>query len=178
MRPCFRAPIASLITLWLVLVGLLSVSGAPMVAATAPAAVRPNPAAGTPVSVIFFPLIPHIPEPRVREDIPIIFIIVGDPELGDVESIEIANDSATDVDMTGWRVANASRSELPTYTIPQFTLPAGESLIIYGADEEDAPEFNEFYWNVSAPVWRVGDVAQLRDAAGGLVSAYVVQSNE
>lgn len=130
---------------------------------------------------------PATPTVKAGEEaeVKIIFVVVADPDNEDnVESIEISNDSKRPIDLTGWRVVNSTRSDKPTYTIPSFELPAGESMIIYtdlDGSEEDVPEFNEFYWARSDNVWRVNDVVQLYDKSPGgdrLIFSYTIPAED
>jgi len=123
-----------------------------------------------------------IPKPTAptRTPVPItpaLVAIVGvqaddptDPEL--FEYVLLENRGASPQALTSWQLVHAATGE--TYTIPTLTLPAGEIAVIWSGDGVDDPATGTLYWPAPQGRWAAGDIAELRDASGHLVSTLVV----
>jgi hypothetical protein len=105
-------------------------------------------------------------------------VVCRDPKFpDDSEFIELRNDSSVKITLTGWRVINASRSNV-SYTFPSFTINAGPDVYVavysgIGTNRPD-PGSGEFYWGRTDQLWLVGEKAELRDSAGKLIDSYTV----
>ncbi|MFC6758068.1 MULTISPECIES: lamin tail domain-containing protein [Haloarcula] len=82
------------------------------------------------------------------------------------EYVVFGNDGDTDLDLTGWTVADEVDK---TYEFPDgYTLAAGDSVTLYtgaGTDTDD-----ELYWDYGSPVWNnAGDTVTVRNSEGDIV---------
>ncbi len=104
-------------------------------------------------------------------------IVAYDPDtstsLNDEYVILVSNEE-NDLAIGGWRIINISRPERPTFVFPNFVLAPETEIYLYTGSGTNNLGVGDFYWGLSAPVWRQGDTAQLFDAQGRLVSSYQV----
>lgn len=94
------------------------------------------------------------------------------------EYVALYNNIDEDINITGWRVINTTRSGQPTYTFPRFVLESGSSVFLYTNRGENNLEIGDFYWNLDNSIWSPGDIAELRDNRGNLIHSYTVESDE
>lgn len=74
------------------------------------------------------------------------------------ESVIIQNNSDTALVLAGWTLKDSQGS---TYTFPQVTLyPAGTVQVHTGSGTDTAADL---YWQLSAPVWKSGNLVALYD---------------
>ncbi len=104
-------------------------------------------------------------------------IVAYDPDtstsLND-EYVTLVSNEENDLTIGGWRIINISRPERPTFVFPNFVLAPETEIYLYTGSGTNNLGAGDFYWGLSAPVWRQGDTAQLFDAQGRLVSSYQV----
>ncbi|GAB4449290.1 MAG: lamin tail domain-containing protein [Chloroflexi bacterium OHK40] len=106
----------------------------------------------------------------------IVDIVLIDPAYPDdtEEYVQIRNASDATVNIGGWRLLNASRSDVAPFVFPAFALEADVTIAVFSETGENDLEIGDFFWNQSQAVWRVGDRAELRDAGGQLIHSLVV----
>jgi hypothetical protein len=93
------------------------------------------------------------------------------------EYVEIVNEGTTSVNLSGWRLINTSRSDVPPFAFPGHTLAGDEdSVAVFSLPlpSTEVAGVGEFYWNRPDGVWRVGDRAELRDARNTVVATVIV----
>lgn len=90
------------------------------------------------------------------------------------EYVILTSNEENDLAIGGWRLVNISRPERPTFVFPNFVLAPETEIYLYTGSGTNNLGVGDFYWGLSAPVWRQGDTAQLFDAQGRLVSSYQV----
>ncbi|MEI7771970.1 MAG: lamin tail domain-containing protein [Chloroflexales bacterium] len=103
-------------------------------------------------------------------------VVCRDPNYpSDSEFIELRNDSSAQVILTGWRVVNASRSNV-FYTFPTYTTRIGPDVYVavYSGIGVDVPSDDTFYWGRTDQLWFVGDKVELRDPSNRLINSYTV----
>jgi hypothetical protein len=107
-------------------------------------------------------------------------IVLRDPGFPDIseEYVQIRNATENPVTITGWRLANASRPDVPAFIFPPFTLGGGLTITVFTAVGDDDPQNGDFYWDLATDVWQVGQRAELRDASGRLMSFLIVPNQE
>jgi len=106
------------------------------------------------------------------EDITIIEVIPGGGS--EPESVTLFKNVDTPINIAGWRIVNASRSDQPTYTFPSYLVDEDNVVILYTGPGQRDPLVGDFYWGRSDNVWQVGDRAELRDPANRLIHAFTV----
>lgn len=94
----------------------------------------------------------------------------GDSEL--YEYIIVENQSLQPQALSGWRLAHQATGE--AYPFPDVTLLPGEQLVVWSGAGEDDLSTGTFYWPTTAGHWAVGDIAELFDASGHVVSSLVM----
>lgn len=117
--------------------------------------------------------------PTATEDVKITRIVLRDPAAPNqpLEFVEIRNNANRPIDMTGWRLYNASRPEMvQPYLFTGFTIDPRQTISVFSEIGQDDPESGNFFWN-RTNIWRTGDRAELRDAAGRLISVYIIGQN-
>ncbi|MGQ9614188.1 lamin tail domain-containing protein [Chloroflexus sp.] len=90
------------------------------------------------------------------------------------EFVTLYSQEENDISIAGWRIVNISRPERPTFVFPPFILSPEVDIYVFTGPGSNNPNTGDFYWGRSQAVWRTGDIAQLLDAQGRLVSAYQV----
>ena len=90
------------------------------------------------------------------------------------EFVKLYSEEDNDISIAGWRIVNVSRPERPTFVFPPFIFAPAVDIYLFTGSGTNNPNTGDFYWGRSASVWRTGDIAQLLDAQGRLVSAYQV----
>ncbi len=90
------------------------------------------------------------------------------------EYVTLVSNEENDLAIGGWRLINISHPERPTFVFPNFVLAPEAEIYLYTGSGTNNLGTSNFYWGLSAPVWRQGDTAQLFDAQGRLVSSYLV----
>lgn len=117
------------------------------------------------------------PPPPAQGAVVLVTVQADDPD--DLELFEYAlleNTSSEPQSLAGWRLVHAGSGE--SYAFPEVTIPAGELLVIWSGDGEDDLATSTRYWPPPASRWAVGDIAELRDAGGHVVSSLVVSPSE
>lgn len=111
----------------------------------------------------------------------IVDIVLRDPVFpqDSEEYVLINNRDGGRVELGGWRLINASRPDgtrgpVPPFVFPSFVIDRDITIAVFSQAGEDDLEIGDFYWDQPADIWRVGDRAELRDAAGNLVQTFVV----
>ena len=93
----------------------------------------------------------------------IYLIDAGIPEdQEDLGYVVIRNTSKAPIDLTGWTLANSSRSEIAPFVFPAYVLDGGAAVEIRteaGVIEEDV-----LYWERSTAAWFSGDAVLLGNA--------------
>ena len=97
-----------------------------------------------------------------------------DPELFEYALLE--NTSSEPQSLAGWRLVHTGSGE--SHAFPECTIPAGEQLVIWSGDGEDDLATGTLYWPPPESRWAAGDIAELRDAGGHVVSSLVVSPPE
>ncbi len=117
------------------------------------------------------------PTPAAQDDeIAISDIFLYDPDFPeDEEYVEIENLSDRDITLTGWQLRNASRSNIPAFTFPQYVLESGQYLSVFSSSGQNDLDLGDFYWGQGSSIWQVGDQAELVDPAGNVISSYTVK---
>ncbi len=104
-------------------------------------------------------------------------IVAYDPDTStslNEEYVILTSNEENDLAIGGWRLVNISRPERPTFVFPNVVLAPETEISLYTGSGTNNLGVGDFYWGLSAPVWRQGDTAQLFDAQGRLVSSYQV----
>ena len=116
---------------------------------------------------------------RPLQHIEINDIVLRDPAFPDIseEYIQIRNVTENPISLTGWRIINASRPEVPSFVFPAFSLAGDLTISVFTAVGDDDLTNGDFYWDQTSDVWRVGDRAELRDPQGRLVSVLIVPNH-
>lgn len=115
------------------------------------------------------------PLPVNKDDIQIIDVVLYDPNFPqDYEYTQVLNVTEKPIDMTGWWIVNTSRPRQKPYIFPPFTLEASFTAVVYGGIGNDDPLIGDFYWGNIRPIWRAGDVAELRATECQVISRLVV----
>lgn len=83
------------------------------------------------------------------------------------ESVEIRNNGASQVNLTGWKLQSA---EGRTYTFPGLTLLNSGVVNVHTGSGKDTVE--DLYWGLSRPVWKSGQLAILMDAQDNVRALY------
>lgn len=115
--------------------------------------------------------------PSPASQVQVVFVFQGEIDTS-VEPVDwgfaiVRNGSTTQVEITGWVLANISRSGLPQFTFPNFTLqPDGEVTVF--VDDDGLNTDDELYWGANQRVWLNGDTVVLRNNRGQEVSRCVV----
>lgn len=111
-----------------------------------------------------------------RRDVRINAIELRDPAFPELteEYVAILNMSNRVIDLTGWRLLNASRPDVPAFVFPSYAIGADYTIAVFSGVGEDDPPAGEFYWDQPADVWRVGDRAELRDTHNDLIATFTV----
>lgn len=105
----------------------------------------------------------------------IVDIVNYDPAFpNNQEYVQISSNSRTTISMSGWRLLNASRSTVPAFVFPAFTLRPDTVIVVWSDTDTNDLESGDFFWNQQPPVWRIGDRAELRDAQNNLVQSFTV----
>jgi len=104
-------------------------------------------------------------------------IVAYDPDTSNSlndEYVTLLSNEENDLTIGGWRIINISRPERPTFVFPNYVLAPESEIYLYTGSGTNNLNTGDFYWGRSAPVWQRGDIAQLFDAQGRLVSSYQV----
>jgi hypothetical protein len=104
-------------------------------------------------------------------------IVAYDPDTSNSlndEYVTLLSNEENDLTIGGWRIINISRPERPTFVFPNYVLSPETEIHLYTGSGINNLDLGDFYWGRSAPVWQRGDIAQLFDAQGRLVSSYQV----
>jgi len=89
----------------------------------------------------------------------------------DGERVVIVNRGERLADMQGWTLSDGEGN---VYTFPNFRLWGGGSVTVHTRIGEDGNPPANFYWSKLVALWSPGEVATLKDAAGGVVSTFTV----
>lgn len=115
------------------------------------------------------------PTPRTAE-VPIVDVVLADPGFPNAEEyVVMTNRGGGPIALTGWRLVNASRPEIPPFVFPSFTIRPDTVTVVWSESGTNDLEAGDFFWNQTGPVWRAGDRAELRDAQGNLVTTFEVR---
>lgn len=112
-------------------------------------------------------LLLFVPLPAAAQSAPDIVLSEILPDPGTQrEFIELRNDGAASVDLTGWQILDAAGN---TFTFPAWDLAPGAHVVVWGGGE---PTGAGPAWSKSS-VWNNGgDEARLLDPAGAVVDAF------
>lgn len=110
----------------------------------------------------------------VEGEVEIIEVAYSDPDFPEEEYVQIVNGGENDLDIAGWKLINATRSDKPTYTFPRYTFLSGNVVLVWTGEGNDDLSIGDFYWDRDESVWSVGDVAELRDPANRLIDTFTV----
>lgn len=103
----------------------------------------------------------------VFEDISVsIHIIVGAGDL-DMEYVEIHNQSAGAVDLTGWQLMD---EEDHSYTFPALILNVDGAIKVLS--KTGVNSVIELYWQAERSIWQSGETASLLNADGETIATY------
>jgi hypothetical protein len=120
-------------------------------------------AAGT-ATIRFWPLLQ--PGPREVQIVRVDFDPAGPEAQG--ESLTVRNDTATGVDLNGWRLEDVA---MHVFQFPQRILEAGDELTVWTG--QGIADDHNLYWGRRAAVWNnTGDTATLRRPDGTVASRY------
>jgi LysM repeat protein len=89
----------------------------------------------------------------------------------DGERVVIVNRGERLADMQGWTLSDGEGN---VYTFPNFRLWGGGSVTVHTRIGEDGNPPANFYWSKLVALWSPGEVATLKDAAGGVVSTFTI----
>lgn len=89
----------------------------------------------------------------------------------DQERVVITNQGQRLADMQGWTLSDGEGN---TYTFPNFRLWQGGNVTVHTRIGDDGSPPNNFYWNKLVAMWSTGETVTLKDAAGDVVSTYIV----
>lgn len=87
------------------------------------------------------------------------------------ERVVITNQGQRLADMQGWTLSDGEGN---TYTFPNFRLWQGGNVTVHTRIGDDGSPPSNFYWNKLIAMWSSGEVVTLKDAAGDVISTYVV----
>ncbi len=90
------------------------------------------------------------------------------------EFVSIDNGSNFTINLVGWQLVNTTRADQLTYTFPSYAFGAGLVAVVFSGQGADDLNEGEFYWGQSGNIWSIGDVAELRDNTGQVISSYMV----
>jgi len=114
---------------------------------------------------------PIPPTPTITEGTVAIIYIDNDPAVGndgDGEYVEILNQGAAVVDMTGWSLVDIAGH---TFIFPAFTLAPGSAVKVHICNGENSA--TDLYEGRCSAIWNNdGDTATLLDATGRVISTY------
>lgn len=96
------------------------------------------------------------------------------PEL--FEYVILENQSSRPQELAGWRLVHHTTAE--AYVFPAVTLLPGEQLVIWSGVGEDKPATGSLFWPATIGRWAAGDIAELHNSAGQVVSVLVVVPSE
>ena len=89
------------------------------------------------------------------------------------EWVEITNKGSSDVNLAGWTLNDAQNH---IYTFPDFVLAAGAKVVVRTGVGDDSA--GDLFWSRSSSIWNnSGDLAQLKDLVGSVVSQYPEEEN-
>lgn len=91
------------------------------------------------------------------------------------EFVTLTSTTGSPLNLSGWRLSNTSRTDVPAYIFPTFTLNPSRSIMVFSTSGEDDLESGEFFWGRLGVIWSPGDRAELRDVAGRLVASLDVR---
>ncbi len=75
------------------------------------------------------------------------------------------------VKLTGWTLSNGRGN---VYTFPEFSLGgSGSGINVHTISGVNT--LTDLYWGQPTPVWKVGDVATLRNSAGTVMATHTVK---
>lgn len=94
--------------------------------------------------------------------------VVGAGNL-EMEHIEILNQSAGPVDLTGWKIVDEDGHQ---FSFPTMILDMNGALTIHSKSGQDT--VIELYWQAETPIWQSGENVQLLDANGDLAASYSI----
>lgn len=114
---------------------------------------------------------PLPPTPTVAAGSVVIVDIIYDPPEGhdgDGETVFIANQSGTPVDLTDWTLSDLAEH---AFVFPDFVLEPGATVAVHICEGEESADI--LYWRRCSAVWNNdGDTAFLHDATGREISTY------
>jgi len=121
-----------------------------------------------------------VPPPAISSNVitgPIVITTIqyqGDPATNEAdEFVEIINQSNTPVDLSNWTLRAVSSNRVYTFSNGMVMFP-GDACRVYTSSPIAFGTCGTLTFNAGAPVWsNNGDVAELRDANGTLVSRWV-----
>lgn len=93
-------------------------------------------------------------------------VIVGAGNL-EVEYVEILNESAEAVDLTGWLLVDENGHQ---FTFPALILNGGGAIKVLSKTGDNT--VIELYWQADAPIWQSGETATLLNAGGETIATY------
>jgi hypothetical protein len=142
--------------------GTTGITSAPVAAVTAPAVTPASTATNPPAA-----------NPQVQDNKTVqITSINADGKNGNAEPdeyVEITNQGTEPVDITDWTLLDTSGSD--AYKWENYVLDPGKSIRVYTNEVHN--DTGGFSFNSAGAIWRNGgDVAELRDADGELVSRF------
>jgi hypothetical protein len=109
------------------------------------------------------------------DEVAVTYVQLLDPADSESEEyVEIENLSDQDITLTGWRLRNSSRPNVPPYVFPQYVLELNTIIAVYSQSGTNDLQIGDFYWGQNPPIWQVGDQVELLDPAGNLISSFVV----
>lgn len=110
-----------------------------------------------------------VPEEASEDVAPVSITNVFGPGDLAAEAVEIVNDGAL-VDLGGWQIVAPDGT---TFTFPRSApvFPRGAVRVYTRGGVSTAIAY---YWGLDAPLWSAGDTVTLLDAAGAVVSTFVI----
>jgi LysM repeat protein len=88
------------------------------------------------------------------------------------EQVIILNNGEQLADMQDWMLSD---TEGHVYTFPNFRLWAEGNVIVHTRIGQDGNPPANFYWGKLEAIWSPGEIATLKNAAGEVISTYIVE---
>jgi LysM repeat protein len=108
------------------------------------------------------PLVPIATATASAGGVPVLKItLVNTPGVLDTEGVVIANDGSAVVRLEGWTLIDGQGN---AYTFPLFQLFPGGAVTVHTRTGENGA--SDLYWNRTAPVWKSGGTATIKNPAG------------